>query len=37
VTNEVVGANGGPVQYQKIERVIVDPQHPDSAGIRPAS
>lgn len=27
---ELTGSNGGPVQYQRTERHIVDPQNPDS-------
>lgn len=30
VTQEVTGPNGGPVQLQRIERVIIDPQNTDS-------
>lgn len=30
VTQEVTGPNGGPVQLERIERVIVDPQNTDS-------
>lgn len=35
--HEHTGPGGGPVQFQKIERVIVDPAHRDPAGIRPAA
>lgn len=28
---EVTGPGGGPVQIQKVERVIVDPKKPDGA------
>lgn len=28
---------GGPVRLEKIERVIVDPKHPDSSGVPAAS
>lgn len=30
VTNEITGADGGPVQIEKIERVIVRPANPDA-------
>lgn len=28
-TTEVTGPNGGPVQIERVERVIVDPKKPD--------
>ncbi len=28
--NEITGKDGGPIQIERIERVIVDPQNPDS-------
>jgi len=30
VQTEITGANGGPVEFQKIERVIVSPPNRDS-------
>ena len=30
VTNELTGPDGGPVQYQRIERVVVRPANPDA-------
>ncbi len=27
---QITGADGGPVKIEKVERVIVDPQHTDS-------
>lgn len=29
VTNELVGENGGPVQFQSVTRKIIDPQNPE--------
>lgn len=39
ITQEHTGPEGGPVQFQKIERVIVDPQSPvtDSEGVPSAT
>ena len=34
---EVTGANGGPVQTQRIERLIVDTANPDSKSLPPTS
>ena len=30
VTNEVTGPDGGPVQFQRIERVVIRPANPDA-------
>ena len=35
--HEHTGQGGGPIQFERIERVIVDPQNPDPEGISPAS
>lgn len=34
---EVTGKDGGPVQTERIERVIIDPANPDPARIPPAA
>jgi hypothetical protein len=34
---EVTGANGGPVQTERIERLIVDPANPDRQSLPPAA
>lgn len=33
VTAEHVGPNGGPVQFERVVREIVDPQAPDTPGV----
>jgi hypothetical protein len=30
ITNELTGPDGGPVQFQRIERVVVRPANPDA-------
>lgn len=35
--SEISGPHGGPLKIERIERVIVDPQTTDSAGLPPAS
>lgn len=37
VVNEHTGADGGPVQFERIQRTIVDPRNPDSAGVSTAT
>jgi hypothetical protein len=34
---ELTGANGGPVQTERIERLIVDPANPDRPSLPPAA
>jgi hypothetical protein len=34
---ELTGANGGPVQTERIERLIVDPTNPDRPSLPPAA
>jgi hypothetical protein len=37
LTQEHTGPGGGPVQLERIERIIVDPKNPDSEGLPPAA
>jgi hypothetical protein len=34
---ELTGVNGGPVQTERIERLIVDPANPDRQSLPPAA
>jgi hypothetical protein len=34
---ELTGSEGGPILIQEVRRIIVDTQHPDPEGVRPAA
>ena len=36
LTTEHTGKEGGPILYEEVRRTIVDPQHSDASGVRPA-